>query len=321
MTVALSTSRWTFTGDGSTKTPYTFDSKIFADAELLVYVAGVLQTLTTHYTVTGAGDQDGGYVTFVTAPADGAAIVMVRGVVAKQPTEYPEGGNFPSRAHENGLDRNVIVIQQQQEVLERTIKLAVTSALSDIIFPEPSALGVIRWNAGNTALETAVLAELASALDVALVTLTTGDFLYYDGADWVNATAGAVRALLDLEPGTDVEAIDADILRADTTDSLEVGYSADGYDFGTETTGTFTPDPALGNFQYGVNGGAHTLAPPTLNCAILLQYTNDGSAGALTTSGFTIVDGDSLTTTSGDDFFLQILKLNGFSSLTVKALQ
>lgn len=99
------------------------------------------------------------------------------------------------------------------------------------------------------------------------------------------------------------------------------GFSATPYNAGTKSSGTYTPDEANGNLQYAVNGGAHTLAPPTNNCTIVIQYTNDGSAGAITTSGFTKVSGDSLTTTNGHDFLFFITKLNGFSHLHKQALQ
>ena len=110
-------------------------------------------------------------------------------------------------------------------------------------------------------------------------------------------------------------------LLSNATAVLTAGYSATPYSAGTKSSGTFTPDEANGNFQYAINGGAHTLAPPTNNCGLLIQYTNNGSAGAVTTSGFTKVTGDSLTTTNGDDFLLDIRKINGFSHLNVTALQ
>lgn len=70
-----------------------------------------------------------------------------------------------------------------------------------------------------------------------------------------------------------------------------------------------------------MNGGAHTLAPPTNNTSMVLQYTNNASAGTITTSGFTIVTGDTISTTNGDDFLFFITKNNGFSHLNVVALQ
>jgi hypothetical protein len=103
--------------------------------------------------------------------------------------------------------------------------------------------------------------------------------------------------------------------------TLTGGFAATPYNAGTKSTGTFTPDEVNGNFQYAVNGGAHTLAPPTNNCSIVIQYTNNASAGAVTTSGFTKKTGDTISTTNGDDFFFFITKNNGFSHLHVQALQ
>jgi len=127
--------------------------------------------------------------------------------------------------------------------------------------------------------------------------------------------------VVDADIGSTVQAYDADTLKADTADELTAGYSNSVYDAGTKSSGTYTPDEANGNVQKAVNGGAHTLAPPSNNCTLVIQYTNNASAGAITTSGFTLVDGDTISTTNGDDFFFYITKANGFSLLTVKALQ
>ena len=145
-------------------------------------------------------------------------------------------------------------------------------------------------------------------------------------ADW-NAGSGDAQilnkpsVLVSGNIGVTVQGYDADILKADTTDVLTVGYATTPYNAGTKSSGTFTPNEANGQQQYYINGGAHTLAPPTNNTCITLQVTNNGSAGAITTSGFTIVTGDALTNANGDDFFLRVEKLNGFSQLHVTALQ
>lgn len=110
------------------------------------------------------------------------------------------------------------------------------------------------------------------------------------------------------------------VVRTDTSSTLGVGYLVTSYSAGTKSSGTYTPDPANGNFQYAVNGGAHTLAPPASDCSLVIQYTNNGSAGAVTTSGFTKVTG-SFTTTNGDDFLAYIVRNNSFSHLNIVSLQ
>ena len=99
-----------------------------------------------------------------------------------------------------------------------------------------------------------------------------------------------------------------------------VGFSATTYDLGTNASGTETLNEANGNFQKGVNGGAHTLAPQTNDSSILIQYTNNASAGTITTSGYTKVTGDTLTTTNGHDFFLYSTVIGSFKCLNVVAL-
>lgn len=123
--------------------------------------------------------------------------------------------------------------------------------------------------------------------------------------------------------GVTVQGYDADTLKADTDDNLTAGFTATAVNDGTKTTGTYTPVPTGGNLKRAVNGGAHTLAAPSASgdYTIVIQYTNDGSAGAIATSGFSRVTGDSFTTTNGHDFLVFITKLNGFTHAHVVALQ
>ena len=153
-------------------------------------------------------------------------------------------------------------------------------------------------------------------------------------ADWFNdlnrlhytifadaANSAAARTALGVAIGSDVQAYDANTIKANATKALSAGYSATPYNAGTKSSGTFTPDEANGNMQYCVNGGAFTLAPPTNNCTLIIQITNNASAGAITTSGFTKVTGSAPTTTNGDDFLGYVTKINGFSHLAWQALQ
>ena len=103
--------------------------------------------------------------------------------------------------------------------------------------------------------------------------------------------------------------------------AMTIGFSVTDHDAGTKSSGTYTPDEADGPFQKAVNGGAHTLAPPSNSTSLVIQYTNNASAGTITTSGFDKVDGDTITTTNTHKFFFYITKSNSLSLLSVKALQ
>lgn len=167
----------------------------------------------------------------------------------------------------------------------------------------------------------------------------TGDlFLVIDISDTTQGAGGTLKNMtraellnaldaagvtVNSDIGVTVQGYDADTLKADVGDVLTAGYTSDSKSLGTISSGTVTPAPGTGeeNFQHYTNGGAHTLAPPASPCTVVIEVTNNASAGTITTSSFTIVDGDSLTTTDGDDFMLFIVKTQNFSTLTVKALQ
>lgn len=118
-------------------------------------------------------------------------------------------------------------------------------------------------------------------------------------------------------------ATDPDTLKRNLTALISVGFTVTPFNAGTLTTGTFTPVPASGNYQYLINGGAFSIAAPAADCAITLMVTNNASAGAITFTGFTVgaSTGSPLTTTNGNRFIITIVRINGVSTYTVYALQ
>jgi len=126
------------------------------------------------------------------------------------------------------------------------------------------------------------------------------------------------RILLDYEARiADMEANKAD---TDATFEFTAGFTTKPYLHGEISSGTLKPLPKWGNLQHVINGGAHILLPPEDDCVITLCYVNNGSAGAVTTSGFTHVDGSYATT----DTYLHFGKIEvcrGSSLLTWTALQ
>jgi hypothetical protein len=102
---------------------------------------------------------------------------------------------------------------------------------------------------------------------------------------------------------------------------LSGGAAVSEKDLGTKTSGTVQVDPGDRPMQRYVNGGAHTLSPAAATGACLVTISNNGSAGAITTSGWTKVAGDPFTTTNGQAFRCHISNGNNGSLLIVQAMQ
>ena len=125
MTVSSIVSRWQYTGNAST-TNFAYTNKIFSDTDLEVYLDSVLQTLTTHYTVSNAGEPSGGNVEFLTAPGAGVVVLIVRAIARTQGIDYVENDPFPAETTEDGMDRAMIVAQEQDTALARRLGIADT---------------------------------------------------------------------------------------------------------------------------------------------------------------------------------------------------
>lgn len=125
-----------------------------------------------------------------------------------------------------------------------------------------------------------------------------------------------------------VEPADEAILKADVADQLTAGYSTAVHNAGTKSSGTYTPDDADGNVQRAVNGGSHTLAPPSVASneasIVTILYENNAFAGAVTLSGFTNTAG-AFTTTNGDRFIVTVQAIHdgtaARSFCSIEALQ
>ena len=136
MSVSSTTTKNSYSGNGST-TAFAYGFKIFADADLQVIIrasTGVetVKTLTTHYTVSNAGNDSGGNVTFTSGntPASGQTVVIRRNLALTQSTDYVENDPFPAESHEDGLDRLTFIAQGIQEELDRSFKVSKTNSIT-----------------------------------------------------------------------------------------------------------------------------------------------------------------------------------------------
>ena len=134
MTVSSSTSRVSYSGNGSNTTfAYTF--KVFDQDDLTVILRAsdgteTVQTITTNYTVTGVGDVGGGNVEFVTAPGATDTVVILREQSLTQGLDLVPNDPFPAESLESALDKIVFMTQKHEEELSRAIKASRTNVIA-----------------------------------------------------------------------------------------------------------------------------------------------------------------------------------------------
>lgn len=157
MTVTSTTARADYNGNGAT-TAFTVPFYFLDNSHLLVLrtviATGVPTTLVlgTDYTVTGAGVSSGGTVTCTTAPASGTKLSVLRNIPLDQQTHYVENDQFPSASHERALDKLTMIVQQQNEVISRSVTVPPSTSGVSTALPAPSANQLVAWDSGGTAL-------------------------------------------------------------------------------------------------------------------------------------------------------------------------
>lgn len=123
------------TGNGVTTVfPYTF--KLISQSHIRVTVDGVVKTIATDYTVSGVGDAGGGNVTFTSAPANLAAVVLSGSAPYSRSTDYVRNGSFQEETVDNDFDLAVILMQQLDERQGRAIAIPIDDATgTDVELP------------------------------------------------------------------------------------------------------------------------------------------------------------------------------------------
>ena len=123
MAVTTTTSRVSYVGDGTT-TVFAVPFYFLIDPDLNVYIGDT--ELTTGYTVAGAGNEAGGSVEIIPAPAAGAQVVIVRNPDPLQQTRLPPNDPFPAQAVEDMADKLTMLVQRNGDLIGRALVLADT---------------------------------------------------------------------------------------------------------------------------------------------------------------------------------------------------
>ena len=267
MTVATTINRVAYAGNGSTASfaiPYPFTAA--EDIEVVLSTPDGETGLVpgADYQLSGAGEPSGGTCTLTVPPAGGEILVIRRDPAIVQEVDYIENEAFPAATHEAALDRLTMVCQALAERLDRTLSFRVSSAVTGVELPDPDPGRLLGWDANGENLRNADLANFGEvALPLAVEQGGTGagtssealDNLGFGATGKVLAGAASSaqgRAILDAEPA------DTAILKANVTDTLEVGFTAQ-----ANAMATAGPTPATGALQtIDTSAGAVSLGAP-----------------------------------------------------------
>ncbi|HHH2569376.1 TPA: phage tail fiber protein [Klebsiella pneumoniae] len=98
-----------YTANGMT-TVFTFQFYIISAGDLEVSING--SVISSGYTISGVGNKDGGDITFLTPPANGAVVMLERVVPTYRLTDYQDNGDLLADAVNKDFDRIWMAIQR-----------------------------------------------------------------------------------------------------------------------------------------------------------------------------------------------------------------
>jgi hypothetical protein len=158
MTISSTISRTSTDGDGSAVN-FSFPYLFFNQNDLTVILVNettnveTTQTITTHYTVTGAGVAAGGTVIMGTAPTTNQKLVIQRNEQYTQTLDLVENDPFPSDLVEQQFDTLTMLTQQLKTLSDRSVKLSDGDfSGANPTLATPVANAYILWDAAGTAL-------------------------------------------------------------------------------------------------------------------------------------------------------------------------
>jgi len=117
MTISTTIIKNSYSGDGSQDTfAYSFQISTTADMQVIIRSAvggETIKTLTTHYTVTGAGTASGGNVVFESShiPTATETVILRRSTAFTQALDLVENDPFTADSVESAFDKNLALIQ------------------------------------------------------------------------------------------------------------------------------------------------------------------------------------------------------------------
>jgi hypothetical protein len=185
MTISTTIIKNSYSGDASNDT-FAYQFKISTTADMQVIIrsavgAETVKTLTTHYTVTGAGESSGGNVVFEAGhiPAATETVILRRSTTQTQALDLVENDPFTADSVESAFDKNLALVQELQEESNRSIKLSRTNTMTSTEFTVGATDRANKILAFDSAGEISVTQELGT-FKGSDTTTTTAAYLQRD---------------------------------------------------------------------------------------------------------------------------------------------
>ena len=167
MTISTTTIKDSYAGNGSTSA-FTYNFKIADDDDIQVIIRAAngtetVKTKTTHYTVSGVGNNSG-TVTFTAGniPISTQTVILRRSTPQTQELDLIENDPLPANSIETAYDKLTQISQELQEQIDRSIKLSRTNTITTTEFTVGSADRANKILAFDANGEIAVTQELGT---------------------------------------------------------------------------------------------------------------------------------------------------------------
>lgn len=178
------------------QTEFTVSFPFFEDESLAVYQTTVgtvfdadadMLTLTSDYTVTGAGNVAGvtRKITLVAGANAGDIITILRIEPIERTTDYQNSGDLLAETLNDEQDKEMMILQQLQEEIDRSLKLSLFESGIDPVLPAPVAFNLLRWNVDVTGLENVDQNDIATTVGFS----NFHEELFEDGTDFTAGTS------------------------------------------------------------------------------------------------------------------------------------
>jgi len=188
MTVSTTANRIQYTGNGVTVS-FSFPYLFYADTDLTVYLDDAVQS--AGYTVSGEGSPSGGSVLFSAAPSVDVIVTIERTVALSQGTDFEDFDGNPADVTEKQFDLVVMMAQQNADAVVRSLKFAPTVVGSITgSLPQPDDGMILVWDGNTGAIGNSSVADISTSIDTVFTSLASGDFISYNGTNWVNTPLG-----------------------------------------------------------------------------------------------------------------------------------